>query len=136
MVWPRQPQEARSRTARTRVRQLVSAGKLADDLGAAAGLAEGALDEVGVPEAVLVLSREPQVGGESVAVGEQAFHRRGIDRRVLVGRLGDAGVDDLGEPGAGLGLELSGADDDPVGVLDLGPHPGRDLRRDVFSPVG
>jgi hypothetical protein len=33
----------------------------ADDLGAAAGLAEGPLEEVGVPDAVVVLSGEPQV---------------------------------------------------------------------------
>jgi hypothetical protein len=41
------------------------AGEPADDLGAAAGLAEGALDEVGVPDALVVLSGEPQVGAVS-----------------------------------------------------------------------
>src|SRR5689334_5082088 len=40
------------------------AGEPADDLGAAAGLAEGPLDEVRVPDAVVVLSGEPQVGGQ------------------------------------------------------------------------
>ncbi len=122
MVRPRQPREARSRTARTRVRQLVLPWEPADDLGAAAGLAEGAHDEVGVPDAVVGLSGEPQVGGEAVAVGEQATHRRGIGRRVLVGHLGDAGVDDLDGPGAGMGLELFGVEDGPVSVLDLGLH--------------
>src|SRR6266699_4842491 len=47
------------------------AGQAADDLGAAAGLAEGPLDEVRVPDAVVVLSGEPQVGGQAFAVGEQ-----------------------------------------------------------------
>lgn len=51
------------------------AGQAADDLGAAAGLAEGPLDEVGMPDAVVVLSGEPQVGGQPFAVSEQAFHR-------------------------------------------------------------
>src|SRR5579863_10105889 len=46
------------------------AGEPANDLGAAAGLAEGPLDEVGVPDAVVVLSGEPQVGGQPFLVGE------------------------------------------------------------------
>jgi len=49
------------------------AGEPADDLGAAAGLVEGPLDEVGMPAAVVVLRGEPQVGGQALAVGEQAF---------------------------------------------------------------
>ena len=48
------------------------AGEPADDLDPAAGLAEGALDEVGVPDALVVLGGEPQVGGQALAVGEQA----------------------------------------------------------------
>src|SRR5262252_2229598 len=51
------------------------AGQAADDLGAAAGLAEGPLDEVGMPDAVVVLGGEPQVGGQPLAVGEQALDR-------------------------------------------------------------
>src|SRR5216684_468485 len=51
------------------------AGEPADDLGAAAGLTEGALDEVGVPDAVVVPGGEPQAGGEAFPVGGQAFHR-------------------------------------------------------------
>src|SRR6266496_799045 len=49
------------------------AGEPADDLGAAAGSAEGPLDEVRMPDPVVVLSGEPQVGGEPSAVGEQAL---------------------------------------------------------------
>src|ERR1017187_8374254 len=41
------------------------AGQPADDLHAAAGLPEGALDEVGVPDPVVVPGGEAQVGGES-----------------------------------------------------------------------
>ena len=40
------------------------AGQPADDLGAAAGLAEGPLDKVRMPDPVVVLSGEPQVGGQ------------------------------------------------------------------------
>src|SRR4029077_18703114 len=58
------------------------AGEAADDLGAAAGLTEGPLDEVRMPDARVVLSGEPQVGGQSLAVGEQALHRRRVGRAV------------------------------------------------------
>src|SRR5689334_14411474 len=44
------------------------AGWPAGELGPAAGLAGGPLDEVGVPDAVVVLSWEPQVGGQALAV--------------------------------------------------------------------
>jgi hypothetical protein len=91
--------------------------------------------EVGVPDAVLVLGGEPQVGGQPLAVGEQAFHRRGVGRRVLGGHLGDARVDQLDEPRAGLGLEVFGVEQGPVGVLDLGLHPGRDLGQDVSRAI-
>src|SRR5260221_10214928 len=53
------------------------AGEPADDLDPAAGLAERALDEVGVPDPVVVLGGEPQGGGQAAPVGGQAFHRRG-----------------------------------------------------------
>ncbi len=51
------------------------AGQPADDLGAAAGLAEGALDEVGVPDPGVVLGEEAQTGGERGPVGQQALDR-------------------------------------------------------------
>src|SRR5258708_8979557 len=51
------------------------AGEPADDLDPAAGLAERSLDEVGVPDPVVVLGGEPQVGGQPFAVGGQAIHR-------------------------------------------------------------
>src|SRR5258708_6871757 len=44
------------------------AGEPADDLDPAAGLAERSLDEVGVPDPVVVLGGEPQVGGKHIAV--------------------------------------------------------------------
>src|SRR5215468_11572594 len=47
------------------------AGQPADDLDAAAGLAEGSLDEVGMPDALVVVRREPQVGGQALPVCEQ-----------------------------------------------------------------
>src|SRR3954462_10812376 len=44
------------------------AGEPADDLDAAAGFAEGSFDEVGVPDAVPVLAREPQVYGQRLLI--------------------------------------------------------------------
>ena len=111
------------------------AGEPADDLGAAAGLAEGALDEVGVPDAGMVLSGEPQVGGQPVPVGGQALHRRGVGGPVSGGHLADPGIDQFHQFRAGRGLQVPGIEDLPVGVLDLGLHPGRDLGQDVPGPV-
>src|SRR5258708_15287318 len=57
------------------------AGEPADDLDPAAGLAERSLDEVGVPDPVVVLGGGPQVGGQPFAVGGQAVDpRRGPGR--------------------------------------------------------
>src|SRR5260370_727182 len=53
------------------------AGEPADDLDPAAGLAERSLDEVGVPDPVVVLGGEPQVSGQPLAGGRQGFPRRG-----------------------------------------------------------
>ena len=41
----------------------------------------------------------------------------------------------LHELRAGRGLQVPGVEDLPVGVLDLGLHPGRDLGQDVPAPV-
>ena len=49
------------------------AGQPADDLDPAAGLAERSLDEVGVPDPVMVLGGEPQVGGQALPVGESGI---------------------------------------------------------------
>ena len=51
------------------------AGAPADDLDPSAGLAEGALDEVGVPDAMVVFGGEPQAGGQAYPVGEQDLGR-------------------------------------------------------------
>src|SRR5712691_12979823 len=75
------------------------AGEPADDLDPAAGLAEGSLDEVGVPDAVVVLGGEPQVGGQAGPVGEQALNRGRVHALVPGGELADTVVDDLGELG-------------------------------------
>jgi hypothetical protein len=84
-----------------------------------------------MPDPVVVLGGEPQVGRQALAVGEQAFHRGRVGRAVLGGHLADAGVDQLDEPGTGPGLQVLGVEELPVGVLDLGLHPGRDLGQDV-----
>src|SRR5439155_22816593 len=97
------------------------AGEPADDLDPAAGLAEGAL-EVGVPDPLVVLDREPQVAGELLAVGEQALDGRWVERAVGLGEGVDAGLhrgDEL-VPGPGTsGDEGIGVEDRPVGGPDL-----------------
>ena len=57
--------------------------------------------EVGVPDAVVVLGGEPQVGGQALPVGGQALHRRGVGGAVPGGQLADPRVDDLHELGPG-----------------------------------
>jgi hypothetical protein len=56
---------------------------------------------VRVPDPVVVLRGEPQVGGQPFAVGEQALHPRRVGRGVPAGHLGDPVVHELGEPGPG-----------------------------------
>jgi len=60
---PRQPLDARSRTAQTRERQLCSPGST-DHLQTTSGLPEGALEQVGVPDPIVVLGGEGQGGEE------------------------------------------------------------------------
>ena len=61
----------------------------ADHLGPAARLAEGALDQVGVPAALPVFFREAQVDGQALEVLDQAGDRSGIGALPL----GPEGVD-------------------------------------------
>src|SRR5215475_7184734 len=107
------------------------AGQPADDLDAAAGLAEGSLDEVGMPDALVVVRREPQVGGQALPVCEQDLGRGWVDCLVKDGESTDAGIDEFHQPGPGRGGEVFGVEDLPVGVLDLGLHPGWDLGQQV-----
>ncbi len=59
------------------------AGQPADDLHPPAGLAEGAFDEVGVPDPLMVLDGQTQIAGQLLSVREQALDRR---REVETGR--------------------------------------------------
>ena len=54
------------------------AGQPTDHLDPTAGLTEGTFDEVRVPHPGPVLTREPQVHRQRVAVVKQAPHRRRI----------------------------------------------------------
>src|SRR5260370_13126712 len=56
------------------------AGEPADDLDPAAGLAEGALDEVGVPDPAVVLRGEPQGGRPAGPVAQPALNRGRVER--------------------------------------------------------
>jgi hypothetical protein len=134
VVRPRQPREARSRTAQTRLRQLASPG----DLDPAAGFAEGALDEVGVPDPLVMFEREPQVAGELLAVGEQAADRGRVDLAVLLGERVDAGLHGGHQPLPGFHPgrgEGGGVEDRPVGAADLLLGAGRDLRQEIAAAV-
>jgi hypothetical protein len=91
--------------------------------------------EVGVPDPLMVLGGEPQVGGQAGPVGEQAPDRGRVHALVAGGELVDPVIDDLHHARAGRRLEVLGAEDRPVGVLDLGLHAGRDLGQQVAAPV-
>ena len=65
------------------------AGEPADELGPAAGLAEGPLDLVRVPGPRPVVARKPQVGGQRGAVVFQAPHRGGEPLVISVYELVD-----------------------------------------------
>ena len=129
MVMPRQPREARSSTAHTRLRQRRFAGQPADHLHPAAGLAEGAFDEVGVPDPAVVLDRETQVAGQLFAIGEQALDRGRVGAGVLLGEGVDAplhGGDQL-RPGRAVpaAMQVVGVEDRPVRVAQLASAPRR-----------
>src|SRR6478752_10701314 len=68
------------------------AGEPADDFDPPAGLAEGALYEVGVPDSLVVLDREAQVAGELLPVGEQELDGGGVELAVGLGEGVDAGL--------------------------------------------
>jgi hypothetical protein len=79
MVKPRQPREARSRTAPDQAHAAGLAGEPADDFGTAAGLAEGAFVEVGVADALPMLARETPVAAGPPYRNDSRLsgHRRG-----------------------------------------------------------
>src|SRR6516162_11923173 len=79
------------------------AREAADNLCATAGFAEGAFDEVRVPDAVMMFGREPQIGGQALAVGQQDLHRCRVGGAVAVSERAQPRVDELDEPRAGLG---------------------------------
>lgn len=78
------------------------AGESADHLHSAACLAEGALYEVGVPDAAVVFGGEAQVGDEVLEVALEAVDGGRVEAAPLRHeRLGPAAGDGLGgEPGS------------------------------------
>jgi hypothetical protein len=109
------------------------AGQPADHLGAAAGLAEGPLDQVGVPNPVPVLGWKPQEAGQLGQGVGQAADRSWVAMLVAVGEgvgastgLGDRLV-------ASWGVDT--VEDLPEGRLDLGLGVGGDLGQDVAGTV-
>src|SRR5207248_10595943 len=101
---------------------------------AAAGLAEGAFDEVGVPDTVPVLAGEPQVGGQRLLVLLQTAHR-GRERGVVGG---GEGLDTLLHNSFGLlaRFDVGGdVEDRPVGGLDFGLGAGGYFREKVAASM-
>ena len=86
--------------------------------------------------ALMVFGGEPQVGGQARGVGGQGLHRGGVGGRVPGGHLADPRVDQVHQLRAGRRLKVPGVEDFPVGVLDLGLYPGRDLGQDVPGTGG
>jgi hypothetical protein len=97
------------------------AGEPADHLGPAAGLAEGALDEVGVPDPAPMLSREPQVHHERGQVVGDAGDRCGVAGLPLGGECGGPALGGGDRRIAGFGL--ADVEDRPAGRPS--PRPGR-----------
>src|ERR671919_767286 len=109
------------------------AGGAPDALAPPAGLAEGALDEVGVTDTRPVPGREAQVGGQALGVRHKALDRggepRGVGRGELVGAT--AGVGDGSLPGRCVDV----VEDPPEGGLDLGLVLDGHLGQQVARPV-
>jgi len=100
------------------------AWEAADHLYPPAGLPEGPLDQVGVPDAFVVLFREPQVGDQGVQVALDAGDGRGVERLPF----GDEALGSF--PAFGLGGSAVGVDaieDGPVVALYLVLGLSRDL---------
>ncbi len=109
------------------------AGEPADDLHPPAGLAEGAFDEVGVPDAAMVLSREPPVGEEVLEVVLEAVDRCRVElaplRRECLRPAAGHGL----RRGPGIGVEV--VEDLPELGLDGGLGVGGRLGEDVAGSV-
>jgi hypothetical protein len=104
------------------------AGGPADPLDAAAGLAEGPLDQVGVADPLPVLAGEPQVGDELVEVVLGAGRRGRVERLVLGDQPGSLDVVE-DRPGVPLPVCLG------VGG-DLGDHVPVPMDQVAFMQAG
>ena len=88
---PCQVFDARSNTAERSERQLRSPGRRPmTGLHSPPRLAQGAFDEIGVPDPLRVLTWESQVCRQGLDVAEQALDRGGIERLVVLGEGVDA----------------------------------------------
>ena len=77
-----------------------------DDLDATSCLAECALDEIGMPDALVVLTREAQVSRQGLDVTEQTLDRRGVEPLEALGEGVDASTHLVDGLLAGLGLDV------------------------------
>src|SRR6185503_14590618 len=86
----------------------------ADNLCAAACFAEGAFDEIRVPDAVMMFGREPWISGQALAIGQRDLHRCGVGGCVASSEPAQPGVDEWDQPRAGLGGEAGSVEAGPI----------------------
>ena len=80
----------------------------------------------------MMFGREPQIGGQALAIGQQDLHRCRVGGGVAGSERGQPGVDQLDQPRTGLGFHVLDVEHGPVAVADLGLHPGGDLGQHVI----
>ncbi len=131
----RQPREARSGTAHTRLRQDVSPGSRPITFTRWRVSPKVRSMKLECRIRRVVLDWETQVTGQLFAVGEQALDRGRVDAAVLRGEGVEALLNRNNQLGPGRdagGDQVVGVEDRPVGVtqlaLRLGAHLGEDSR--------
>ena len=77
----------------------------------------------------------PGRGCRARGVADSAAEGWELAGRLTACHLGDPVIDKVHKGRAGLGRQVFGFEELPVGVLDFGLHPGGDLGQDVPRPV-
>jgi hypothetical protein len=105
MVSPRQPRGCAVEYGPCDADAAGLAWEVADNLCAAASFAEGAFNEVRVPDAVMMFGRESQIGGEALAIGQHDLHRCRVGG-IAGSERGQPGVDELDQPRTAWGSKV------------------------------
>jgi hypothetical protein len=131
MVRPRQPAEARSSTAHTRLMALVSPGNQPMTLVRRLVSSKNRSMKFECRTRPMAFDWKPQIGRQSCFVGEQDPHSRRVEVGVFGGERLDPLVDDLDQLGSRFDVEVGGIENRLVSVADLGLHPGGNLGEHV-----